>query len=172
MADHQRIRGFTVWPDEDFPRTHTLKVKKRVLADTLLGADGDAPAPAAPQAGGGDEPTLERLIAEVAEVSVAEVTAGKSLAGDLDMDSLKRVELLSAIEEELGVYLDEDALDPGTTVDALAVMVARRLPQPGGEELHELGTELVVPTAAGGGPAGARLPAAALALPPQGRRCA
>ncbi len=123
MADHQRIRGHTVWPDEDFPRTHTLKVKKRILADMLLGADGDGPAPAAPPAGGQDEPTLERLIAEVAEVAVAEVAADKSLAGDLDMDSLKRVELLSAIEEELGVYLDEDALDPGTTVGALAAMV-------------------------------------------------
>ena len=77
MADHQRIRGFTVWPDEDFPRTHTLKVKKRILADMLLGADGEAPAPTAPQAGGEDEPTLERLIAEVAEAPVAEVAAGQ-----------------------------------------------------------------------------------------------
>ncbi len=124
LADHQRIRGHTVWPDEDFPRTHTLKVKKRILADMLLAADGEAPAPAASPAGGQDEPTLERLIAEVAEVPVAEVAAEKTLAGGLDMDSLKRVELLSAIEEELGVYLDEDALDPKTTVGTLAAMVA------------------------------------------------
>ena len=27
LAPHQRIRGVTVWPDPDFPRTHTLKVK-------------------------------------------------------------------------------------------------------------------------------------------------
>ena len=24
LAEQQRIRGFTVWPEEDFPRTHTL----------------------------------------------------------------------------------------------------------------------------------------------------
>ena len=33
LASHQQVRGFTVWPDEDFPRTHTLKVKRQeVLA--------------------------------------------------------------------------------------------------------------------------------------------
>ena len=33
LADHQRIQGFTVWPEEDLPRTHTLKVKKQVVLD-------------------------------------------------------------------------------------------------------------------------------------------
>ena len=28
LAPHQQVRGFTVWPEEDFPRTHTLKVKR------------------------------------------------------------------------------------------------------------------------------------------------
>ena len=40
LAEHQRVRGFTVWPDEDFPRTHTLKVKKALLIDVLLSEDG------------------------------------------------------------------------------------------------------------------------------------
>ena len=33
LADHQRIQGFTVWPEEDLPRTHTLKVKKQIVLD-------------------------------------------------------------------------------------------------------------------------------------------
>ena len=33
LAPHQQIRGSTVWPDPDLPRTHTLKVRKpEVLA--------------------------------------------------------------------------------------------------------------------------------------------
>ena len=28
LAPHQQIRGYTVWPDDDLPRTHTLKVRK------------------------------------------------------------------------------------------------------------------------------------------------
>jgi len=35
LAPHQQIRGFTVWPEEDFPRTHTLKVKRQDLLDKL-----------------------------------------------------------------------------------------------------------------------------------------
>ena len=49
MADHQRIRGFTVWPEEDFPRTHTLKVKKArphryAAGHGRRGAGADGPA--------------------------------------------------------------------------------------------------------------------------------
>ncbi|GCE11256.1 AMP-dependent synthetase/ligase [Tengunoibacter tsumagoiensis] len=29
VASHQQIRGFTIWPNEDFPRTNTLKVKRQ-----------------------------------------------------------------------------------------------------------------------------------------------
>jgi long-chain acyl-CoA synthetase len=28
LAPHQQIRGYTVWPEADFPRTHTLKVRR------------------------------------------------------------------------------------------------------------------------------------------------
>ena len=28
LAQHQRVAGFRVWPEDDFPRTHTLKVKR------------------------------------------------------------------------------------------------------------------------------------------------
>ena len=43
LADHQRIRGFTVWSEADFPRTHTLKVKKGVVYDILTGATPSTP---------------------------------------------------------------------------------------------------------------------------------
>jgi len=35
LASHQQVRGFTVWPHEDFPRTHTMKVKRQDIL-TLL----------------------------------------------------------------------------------------------------------------------------------------
>jgi long-chain acyl-CoA synthetase len=35
LASHQQIRGYTIWPDEDFPRTHTLKVKRPEVLDKL-----------------------------------------------------------------------------------------------------------------------------------------
>ena len=35
LASHQQIRGYTVWPDKDFPRTHTLKVKRPEVMERL-----------------------------------------------------------------------------------------------------------------------------------------
>lgn len=36
LAPHQRIVGTTIWPDEDFPRTHTLKVRKPAVVAAVL----------------------------------------------------------------------------------------------------------------------------------------
>jgi long-chain acyl-CoA synthetase len=35
LAAQQQIRGFTIWPDQDFPRTHTLKVKRPEVLERL-----------------------------------------------------------------------------------------------------------------------------------------
>ena len=35
LASHQQIRGFTVWPEAEFPRTHTLKVKRQDVLSKL-----------------------------------------------------------------------------------------------------------------------------------------
>jgi long-chain acyl-CoA synthetase len=35
LASHQQVRGFTIWQEADFPRTHTLKVKRPELLDAL-----------------------------------------------------------------------------------------------------------------------------------------
>jgi long-chain acyl-CoA synthetase len=35
LASHQQIKGFTIWPKQDFPRTHTLKVKRQDILTVL-----------------------------------------------------------------------------------------------------------------------------------------
>ena len=45
LGPNQRIAGWRLWPEEDFPRTHTLKIKRGavrawVAADTPLVAEG------------------------------------------------------------------------------------------------------------------------------------
>lgn len=35
LASHQQVRGFTIWPQEDFPRTYTLKVRRPELLEML-----------------------------------------------------------------------------------------------------------------------------------------
>ena len=125
LAEQQRVRGFTVWPDEDFPRTHTLKVKNQVVIDTILsGAEQSAPSslrPAStPPTGARD---LMSIIAELSRRDLELVPDTATLGNDLDLDSLGRIELLSAIETELGVYLDESKVSPDTTVRQLSSLV-------------------------------------------------
>jgi long-chain acyl-CoA synthetase len=42
LGQHQRIDGWRLWPEQDFPRTHTLKIKR---ADVHRWAAADAPLP-------------------------------------------------------------------------------------------------------------------------------
>lgn len=126
LGAHQQIRGVTIWPDEDFPRTHTLKVKKRLVLDRLAELEnGTSPAHpieravATPVGGAG----VAALVASVANVPISSVQPESCLSSDLNMDSLARVELLSVIEEELGAFIDDGDLDPETTVAQLSAMV-------------------------------------------------
>jgi long-chain acyl-CoA synthetase len=128
LAGHQQIRGWSVWPYDDFPRTASLKVKKRFVLDELAQreaptgdrGDGDAPTPATarPQVA-----SVAALAAQVALVPAARAQPDARLESDLGLDSLGRVELLSVIEEELGAFLDDGQVEPDATIAELERMV-------------------------------------------------
>jgi long-chain acyl-CoA synthetase len=125
LAPHQQIQGYTVWPEADFPRTHTLKIKKQDVLRALLEGHNAGEPPLAPAgAGNRDAGPVRRLIAQATGVPTAELIAEATLGEGCGLDSLGRVELLAAIESELGVYLDEMKVGPDTTVAELEDMVA------------------------------------------------
>ena len=132
LAEQQRIRGFTIWPEDDFPRTHTLKVKKPIVIDTLLGKAAAQPSAVASSNGGSPPGTrsLVHIIGEIARRDAAEIRPEMALGDDLDFDSLGRVELLSAVETELGVYLDESGVTPETTVGHLTRLIEQASANP------------------------------------------
>ncbi len=129
LAPHQRIRGTTVWPDPDLPRTHTLKIRKPDVLARLAELDG-AETPVVPDtrriAARADDAPVDPVVAVVASVAGLgpdRITPAARLSEDLELDSLRRVELLGVIEEELGVYVDDDALQPGASVRDLQALV-------------------------------------------------
>ena len=121
MDDRQQVLAFSVWPDEDFPRTHTLKVRRPLVEEFVASRK---PMAAPRPAGADDADQLHRLIRQCIRRD-DEVKETDELGGDLGIDSLGRVELLSAIEDEIGVYVDDTDVSSRTTIAELRAIVAR-----------------------------------------------
>ncbi|MFN2484686.1 MAG: AMP-binding protein [Candidatus Limnocylindria bacterium] len=136
LSPSQQIRAHSVWPDEDFPRTHTLKVKKRLVVDRLemleRQSGREVTADERPHATQAARPavSVESVVASVAGVSVDQVHDHSRLSSDLGLDSLARIELLSVIEEELGAFVDDAAVDPEATVADVRALVDGATGQP------------------------------------------
>jgi len=70
-------------------------------------------------------------LADILEIDPATIHEGDSFADDLDADSLALIELVEALEEELGErtvgfsFDDEDLADLHTVRDAVDYVVAR-----------------------------------------------
>jgi long-chain acyl-CoA synthetase len=119
LGGHQQIRGFTVWPDDEFPRTPSLKVKKADIV-VWLGDTAAAPAVAGPSGATAEgQSAVMRLAAQLEGVAREAIRPEARLSSDLNIDSLGRVELLTLIEEELGVYVDDADVEPDTTLAEL-----------------------------------------------------
>jgi long-chain acyl-CoA synthetase len=126
LSGSQQIRGWTSWPEDEFPTTPTQKVKKRIVIERLLGMERTEQARAAAPTGAPtrESTDVERIVAQVANVPADVVRPASQLSADLGLDSLGRVELLGVIEEELGAYLDDAAVEPNATVADIERMVA------------------------------------------------
>lgn len=118
LAPHQQIVSWAVWPDPDFPRSATRKPRKEEI---MAWARGRAPAHAAAV---GVATPLVRVLAQVTGHDAGTIHPGTRIVPELGIDSLARIELVSAIEERLNVIVDENAITPETTVAALEARVA------------------------------------------------
>ena len=126
LSSSQRITKWTIWPDAEFPTTPTQKVKKREVIARLLAMRAGA-VPAVASASGrprDDGSPVARIVARTAKVPLDRVRPDAQLAQDLGLDSLGRVDLLGAIEEELGANVDDAALAPDATIADLERLVA------------------------------------------------
>lgn len=108
----QQIRRWFIWPEADFPRTTTQKIRKPLVKDFVS------------RYGTGSSSDRVDSASSVRTDSLAAIVA--KLGGeDLSkLDSLGRVALLSAIEDRYQIELDEAALTPETKLADLEKMIA------------------------------------------------
>lgn len=119
LADFQQIRRWHIWPEDDFPRTPTRKPQLRSIETAVRAALGVAqPAPAAPSAGG-----LSEIISRVTGRPIEKLAKSGSLAHDLNLTSIERVELLAALEGRYQVEFNESQFTEATTVGQLEHLI-------------------------------------------------
>ncbi|HEY9403245.1 MAG TPA: AMP-binding protein [Pyrinomonadaceae bacterium] len=139
LADHQRMRRWFVWTEPDFPRTATHKTLKREVAAAVsekMNAQGEKPEGDI-RAVHPDERDLQLrshsfIVSEAARLSgnePARTDSTANLATDLKLDSLGRVELLSALEDRYRIEIDEAAFGAATTVDDIEKLIRGEMPE-------------------------------------------
>jgi long-chain acyl-CoA synthetase len=118
LAAHQRVAAASWWPDDDFPRTSTLKVKRRLipLPDQVHGTqDRATSAHRADATQAADDPIGQAVRAVTGNPSAAN---GQTLV-ELGLDSLAVVGLAVEIETRTGIAIPEGTIDTAMTIAAL-----------------------------------------------------
>lgn len=114
LAEHQRIRSFSVWTDGQLPRTEgTKKLKRAAIRQWVQG--GAKPAAAATT----DDP-LKALLSKFAG---ARTMSGDTSIEGLGLSSLERVELMVALEDQFQTRIDEGLFAGAKTLDDLRAVV-------------------------------------------------
>jgi long-chain acyl-CoA synthetase len=127
LAEYQQMRRWLVWPEQDFPRTSTQKPMIAVIQQAVQRhfASGDGAS--------ASQGALEDLITRVTGRNVGPLTADAKLDGDLNLSSMDRVELMSALEDRYQVDLNEANFTSVSTVGDLERLLRepQKLPQSG-----------------------------------------
>jgi long-chain acyl-CoA synthetase len=131
LPSTKRIGSYEIW-QEALPRTTTRKLKrfeieKRVRVTQAEGRAADAePGPEKPlsadDAAWLEQPDVQRALSimrNAARIKPQLIRPGDNLELDLGLDSMQRVELLVALEQELGGGLEESRLSEIYTVREL-----------------------------------------------------
>jgi len=129
LAEHQRMRRWFRWPADDFPRTATQKPRTHLIRQRVLEGTGES---AITKTENPLAALIARLTARPAEGLSSEALSAQSppahLEADLNLTSLERVELLSALEERYQTDIDERSFSAVTTVAELENMLRQTAP--------------------------------------------
>jgi long-chain acyl-CoA synthetase len=122
LAEYQRMNSWVLWPDEDFPRTSTQKPLRGLIqqaAQAQLSHKSVNQMSSSP---------LAELIARITKRSPSQLAPNAKLESELNLSSLDRVELLSALEDRYQIDLSETRFAAVNTVGELERILQGKLP--------------------------------------------
>lgn len=109
LAEYQRMREWFVWTEEDFPRTPTLKPKVREIQARVEAEFGQGASDAS-------DSSLAQIITRITGAAPSNLRPDAQLDSDLNLSSLERVELMSALEDRYQLDLSETNFSAATSV--------------------------------------------------------
>jgi long-chain acyl-CoA synthetase len=119
LAAYQQVRAWVIWPETDFPRTPTGKPRLGTVAAAatqMLGGQGAGTTGTAPdrasRPSGGSANRLQDLLHRFR----APHDATRHTENELQLSSLDRLELMSALEQHYQLELNETAFAEAKTV--------------------------------------------------------
>jgi long-chain acyl-CoA synthetase len=122
LAEYQQIRRVLRWPDLQFPYTSTGKLLRRKVAQWACNAIASQQQAGASAATAQDD-VLLNMIAKITGESPSSADGPLRLSEDLHLDSLGRVQLQSALEQRLGLELEDDAIAGVETLGDLRTLL-------------------------------------------------
>jgi long-chain acyl-CoA synthetase len=117
LAEFQRIRRWALWPYPDLPRTSTGKIKRPAVTAWLTQREAASQTKSSPA-------STDWLLTLIAQITGEQPQSNHNpqdlrLSEDLHLDSLGRVQLLEALEECLGISLNQEQYDATHTLNDL-----------------------------------------------------
>jgi len=123
LASYQQIASWSLWPEDDFPRSATQKVKKHEVEQKLKELRDKQPT----QQPHTSTPLL-RILTQLTGTDTSNIKPTTKIVTELSLDSLLRIELIMRIEEELNVAVNEADITTDTTLEELEKMIAQNKP--------------------------------------------
>ena len=115
LASHQKIQKVIMWKEDDFPRTSTRKIKRFALLEKLQSAGEDSNKTKTKNS----RDVLIKILSELSAIPEEKITPKTNLVLDLQLDSIKKLELISRVQEEMQGYIDEQTINQYATVEDL-----------------------------------------------------
>lgn len=122
LNDSQKILSFSKWTKDDFPRTTTMKIKKRFVLEEILKRGKKSN----PKSQVQTHSKLYDLIAKINGINSAIIKPSSLLSLDLKLTSVNKIELISVIEQEFNVDIDEEEINAQTRISDIEKMLKDR----------------------------------------------
>ncbi|GAC1320823.1 MAG: AMP-binding protein [Chloroflexota bacterium] len=136
LAPHQQVRSYEIWPESDFPRTHTAKIRRAEVAKYVLAEQrGEKTSEPQKTLQAATRPKLIQIVASVLGRPPGELSVDLKLE-DLGLDAVQRIKLERAVEDGLGKFIDDARIHPGTTIGDLEALLLSH--NPSGEHPYPL----------------------------------